>query len=110
MRKKKSFGNRFIECDLFVVLKRKGKAHLLKAFEVPSIFTSQHYKEDTALLFLFYRKENSVSEKFTKLYKITQLISGEKVRQLSHQGVEEFPWNPLAWSERRAQDLPGGSK
>lgn len=76
------------------MLKRKGKAHLLKAFEVPSIFTSQHYKEDTPLLFLFYRKENSVSEKFSKLCKITQLISGKKVRQLSHQGCGGIPLEP----------------
>lgn len=84
--------------------------HLLQAFDVPSIFTSQHYEVDTTLLFLFYTKENLDSEKFGKLCKISQLISGKKVRHFLTMAAEEFSWNPLAWSERRPQGPPGGSK
>lgn len=77
----------------------------MKAFDVPGVFTSQHHKVDTVLLFLFCRKENSASEKFSKLCKLSQLRSGEKaclmrkVRHFLPMAVEEFSWNP--WPGQR---------
>lgn len=56
---------------------------------------------NTALLFPFYRKENSDSEKFSNLPKIIQLIGGEnvclmlKARHVLPMAVEEILMKPV---------------